>query len=468
MVLGQKQDVAGAVTAFGEAESLFRAASDSDGVTEVLWQQARLLARANRSGDALKLAERGLAIAASTGNSFHEIRLQLARALAYRNAGDVNRSKVIAEEAVQTAVERGMDGTAAVGLLDLGNAYLLRDEPEAAERYFQQGLAAARTGRADFSAARAALSLGSLYVQYDRPVEALAHIERALPFFRGGGHRREAMQGLLLRGGAQTHLARFEEAERTLKDAVKSGEELRDREQHGLARGYLSAVYDRTGRWPEAVKEASGALELFGDLRGGYRAAHVLASRARMWTQLGQFDKAQADIVEGGKWAERAAGNQAQVKALLTLASAEIAYIHGRWAEASGLARKSAALRGGEAEVRQAELFAGLCAARQGSATAARTAIAAMDSAGDSYWAARGRLLLAEATGSAAEAGEALRFFEPQRNWDAVWRCRRAMGGGVAHGPAAKAAFEELRRHWPPEAFRGYIERPDFRRLGKF
>ena len=297
MTYVQKSEVEKATAAFGEAEALFRAASDMEGVTEVLWQQSRFLARSNQTAEALQLAERGLTIAASTGNGLYEIRLHLVQALAFRNVGQVDRSKDVAERAVGMAVQRKMDATAAVGLLDLGNAYLLRDEAAPAERYFKEGLQAARDGHADFSEARASFALGSLYVQYNRPAEALTQIERALPFFRDGGHKRETMQGLLLLGGARTRLAQYDAAEHTLRDAVKLGEELRDRENYGLARSYLSGMLAQTGRLPESVTESTRALELFGDLRGGYRAAHTLGSRARVWAQLGRFDNARADKI---------------------------------------------------------------------------------------------------------------------------------------------------------------------------
>ncbi len=466
MIYAQKPDMGKATAAFDEAEALFRAASDMEGVTEVLWQQARFLARSNRTAESLQLAGRGLTIAASTGDRFHEIRLQLVQALAYRNVGEVDRSKEIAERAVLMAVESKMDATAAVGLLDLGNAYVQRDEPAPAERYFKEGLQTARNGHADFSEARASLALGSLYVQYNRPVEAMPQIERALPYFRDGGHKRESMQGLLLLGAARTRLAQYDAAERTLRDAVKLGEELRDRENHGLARSYLGGMLAQTGRWPEAITESTRALELFGDLRGGYRAAHTLGSRARVLTQLGRFDEARADIVEASKWAERAEGNQAQVKARLALTEAEIGYIHGRCVETAALARKAGAMHGGAEEDWRASFLTALCAARSGSPTQARALIADAERSGNSYRAALGRLEFAEATGIAAEAAVALLFFEPQRNWEATWRCRRAMGGGVEHGPAQKTALDELRRTWPANSLAAYFARPDLKKFG--
>ncbi|MEZ5404276.1 MAG: protein kinase [Bryobacteraceae bacterium] len=466
IVYNQEQKPAQAGEEFAAAERLFRAASNQDGVTGVLWHHARFLARIRKPAEALAMAKRGLAIAESTGNRYSQIRLRLVQALAYRNAGDLARSREVAEQAVRTAAEYRMDATAAVGLLDLGNAHLLRDEREAAERYFLQGLQAARTGRADFSEARAGLSLASLYVQYGRPAKALAQIDRALPYFRDGGHQRETMQGLLLLGGVQTQLAHYDEARRTLQEALERGEQLGDREQHGLAYGFMAAVLTETGQWPAAVTAQSRALELFGDLRGGYRAAHILASRARVRGWLGQFPEARSDMAEARRWADRAPGNQAQVRANLTLAESEMAYMQGDWKAAAVAARRAGAVHGDGNEDRQAALIEALATFRNGGREAdVRRAIAAFDHEGGAYWAARGRLLFAEASGDRAAAGEALQFFEPRQNWEAIWRCRRAMGGGVEHGPAQRAALEELRRSWGAEGVAGYVGRPDVKSL---
>lgn len=468
MSLGQQQKTPEAAAAFGEAEGLFRAASDFEGVAEVLWQESRVMARAGRNQEALQLADKGIAIAASNGNAFHETRLRLVQAWVYRNLGDMAKSQEIAGQAVRFAMERRLDGVAAVGLIDLGGAYQLAGKPDLAEKYFQQGLEAARAGRADYNEARATLSLGSLHVQMDRPAQALPYLERALPFFRDGGHVRETMQSLLLMGSLQTQLLKYGEAERTLGEAARRAAALPDREGEGQALSFTSNLYFQTGRWPEADAAVTRAIALFGDLRGGYRAAHALSTRARYRTHLGQFDLAQADLAEAAKWTQRTQGDQSQVKARLALVEAEMAYIQGRWAEALSAARRAAGLQKADAEEsRYAALLAGLCVAQVGGgAAAARKAIADLDTAGSAHLAARGRLWLAEAVTAPDEAAAALRFFEPLKNWEAVWRCRRALGAGAENVAAQKAAMDELRRAWPAASQAAYFARPDLVKFG--
>lgn len=471
MVHGNRQEIDKANEAFREAEALFQAASMSEGVTETLWQQSRILARTRRAAEALPLIERGRQIAVSTSDFHHELRLRLAEASVHRALGDTGRSLDLARQAVKIAAERGMDAVAAVGSVDMGSAYLIRDQPKEAEEQFQRGLEFAVRGDDDYTEARAALSLGSLRVQYNHADEAIPWIERSLKFFREAGRNKEAMQALLLLGGARTGSARYKEAEEVLREALRLAEQLRDREQQGLSHWYLGEVLEQTGRWPGADAEYSRALEFVGDLRGGYHTAQVLPMRARLRAQLGRFDDAAADIREGLKWAAKISGAQNQVKSRLALAEAEMAYIRSQWGEARAHAERAAGLRGGDAESGQAALLAALTRIRSGDNAGAGAAVAAierLDVGKHEFVAARARLWLAEAMQARGldgvpHATRALAFFEARENHEAMWRCRRALGSGVEHVSASQAALSELKRSWPADAAAAYLGRPDLR-----
>jgi len=457
---------------FADAESLFNASSDYEGVCETLLQQAISLGRANRTPQAEALINRAIPLASSTGDLYHEIRLQLALALAYRNQGDTAKSSEVAEQAAKTAVDNRMDTPAAVGLLDLGAAYQLRGEPESAKRYFLQGLDFATRARALFTQARAQLSLGSLSLQYGQPLDVAQYVQPALTFFRGSGNRREAMQSLLVLGGAQESLAQFQEAEKTLRDAIQMAEQIHDAENTGLAHSFLASVYQKTGRWAESMTEKNQALSLFGEMRRGYRAANTLAERGKLWAEMGRFQEASADLAQARARLEKLDGKQAQLRARLALGEAEIAYYQTHWAQALQWARKAAALDGGDDENSEAAVLTGLALLRTGSIADGRAgcdrAIRQSQEKSQPYLAAWGRLLLAQALHenrsakeADAEAQEALAFFGPRHVWEAVWRCQEIL----AAEDAARAALAELKRSWPADMVQPYLERPDLKKL---
>jgi tetratricopeptide (TPR) repeat protein len=464
-----KRDVAQKL--FAEAESLFNASSDYEGVAETLVWRSVSLGRANRTPEAEVLIHRGTALAASIGDVHHEIRLQLALALAYRNKGETAKSRDVAERAVKMAGDNKMDALAAVGLIDLGIAYQQRGEPVPAERYFLEGLDFATRGRALFSQARARFSLGSLAL-HDRPLEVSKYVQPALVFFKSAGLRREAMQSLLVLGGAQEAMAQLEDAEKTLRDAIQAAEQIHDAENSALAHSFLGSVWEKTGRWPESLAEKNQALSIFGEMRGGSRAANTLAARGRLWAQMGRFSEASADLAQARARVEKLEGKQAPLRARLALGEAEIACYQTRWEQAGRLARDAGALDGGADENAEAELLAGLAMIHTGSVQAG---LAACDRAirqsqekSQPYQAAWGRLLVAQAlwgNKSAQEAAsgarEALAFFGPRRIWEAVWRCQRILAGD----DAGRTALDELKRLWSEDAVRSYLERPDLKKL---
>jgi tetratricopeptide (TPR) repeat protein len=457
---------------FAEAESLFTASSDYEGVGETLLQRAISLGRANRTPEAEALINRAIPLASSTGDLYHAIRLQLALALAYRNQGETAKSREIAERAVKIAVDNRMDTPAAIGLVDLGAAYQLRSEPEPAKRHFLQGLEFANRGRALFTQARARFSLGALSLQYGQPLEVSKYVQPALVFFRSTGYRREAMQSLLVLGGAQESLAQFEDAEKTLRDAIQVAEQIHDAENTALAHSFLGSVWEKTGRWPESIAEKNQALSIFGEMRGGYRAANTLAERGRLWARMGRFPQASVDLAQARARLEKLEGKQAQLRVRLALGEAEIAYYRTHWAQALRWAREAGALDGGADENSEAEVLTGLAMLRTGSI---QEGLAACDRAtrqsqekSQPYLAAWGRLLLAQAlreNGSmkeaAAEAQEALAFFAPRHIWEAAWRCQKIL----AEDDAARAALAELKRSWSEDMVRPYLERPDLKKL---
>jgi hypothetical protein len=85
--------------------------------------------------------------------------------------------------------------------------------------------------------------------------------------------------------------------------------------------------------------------------------------------------------------------------------------------------------------------------------------------------AARGKLQVAAALWVNERAGDAesfaqaaLAFFEPRRNWEAVWRCHRVLAVDD-HSRLARAALEEGKRLWPENVIGSYLRRPDIQKL---
>ena len=93
---GGKDDMA--LSAFREAEQLYRAAGNTEGVTQTLLEQANLLDRRNREKEALPIIEQALTVARGVGNRYQEIRLRFLQATAIRDLGDTTRAADLCEK----------------------------------------------------------------------------------------------------------------------------------------------------------------------------------------------------------------------------------------------------------------------------------------------------------------------------------------------------------------------------------
>jgi tetratricopeptide (TPR) repeat protein len=468
-----KSDLANA--SFEKAETLFQLGGNYDGVEEALLQHSISLGRIDKPLDAISLIQRGARMAELTGGQYYNIRLQLALALAYRNAGSIQDSQTAAQQALDIAVANRMDSTAAIGLIDLGTAYFLRGEPAPAEAYYLRGLSAAQRGRSGFSEARAELSLASLCLEYDRPLETVKWAESSAGFFHKAGFRREEMQNLIVLGGAKNTLAQFDEAETILRGALRLAEELGDKEQNGVVHAYLAEGLANSGRLPEAVAEQTRALALYGEMRGGYRAAFGYSLRARILARMGRFQQAADDLSSAEVRIRKLEGSQAQLKSRAKLARAEIAYYQGHWTEAAARAREATALNGGEGENAEALMWAGLALIRQGSVqkglTMCQSAIKADSDKFRNYNSGQERQFLAEALESAGlhtesqrYAQEALQFFTDHRSPEGAWRSAAILS--VAFRPRDRViqdAFKSLKTSWTDDELQTYLQRTDLK-----
>jgi serine/threonine protein kinase len=454
----RKNDLA--IRAFDQSETLFRAANNIDGVTETLFQRGVFLTRANRSSEAIPALEKGIAIARDTGDLHHEVRLQLALGMAYVNLGQTTRGQQITEEAIQKAIDSKMEHAAAVGLLDLGNVYLVRGPLEMADKYFLQGLEFARQTKSQVVEMRALLALGSLRSQSDRPKEAVEFIRQAVPFYEKGGFLLEITQALILLARAQSQLGRVNEAEQTSHRAVQSAEQLGNVEQSGIAHADLAAILMERGNFPGALAEQQRALQLYANSRGGLYAAFGYTSLALIQSKAGFFTKSAEALSNAEARLAKLEGGLIQLRATILSTRAEAAYAQRQWTQAERFARQA-----------KATLLTGLIAIRMGKIdpglSDASTCIQEYDQKDRQFAAAAGRLALAEALWENNRQSDAqplakasLSFFEPIENWEAIWRCRR-----ILDEPKAAEALDRCRQVLGPEVFESYRKSPILEKL---
>ena len=482
-ILGRRRQVDAALAAFREAESLYRASSDYEGVTEAQLQQAMLLNRSSRSAEAAPIIRKALAVAGAVGNSYQKISLQLAEATAARYLGDTAQAGALAQQAIDAALAEKMDSLATSGLIDLGNSFVIAGDLASAEPVFRRALDIAGRAKVRRDEARARASLASLCEQDHRPDEAQQFVEAALRFYRQAGYRREFVQAMSLLGSIHEQKAEFEESAQVLREALAAAAQLDDSRTEALTRERLGEALRDQGDWPEALSQLEQAAGVLGS-----RASSSLLSRAELYGRLGRRDDAQRSWSQVEKLIT--AGSNLRLLLQLKVNQARFAYQDDRMQDALALSREAsriAAAAGGEAAL-EAHLLQALVSVRThpGALTGDPPGgvVDEFDKAKLLLEAASARLDLANAMLARPGAGpaamkmvrrftsEALDFFEPRKIWEAAWRAH-ALAAEAAPDPAAAqaqkaaagSALARMKQAWPRASFESYLRRPDIRRL---
>jgi serine/threonine protein kinase len=477
---GGKDDLA--LKTFTEAENLYSASSDYEGITETLLQRANLLNRRNRAMEAMPIIDRALTVARTVGNRYQEIRLLLLQGVAVRSLGQTVRATQLAQQAIDTAEAANMDNLASSGLLDLGNSFLIRGDLRFAEPIFRRALDLARRGKVRRSEARAKASLISLCEQDRRPEEAKQFAEDVLPFYRQAGYRRELIQVMGMLAGVHEQLGEYEEGVRTSREAVAGTIQLKDTRSEALVRERLGRNLLWLASWPEALDEYQRAADLLGLMSTQGAKARLTCAQLSWWLgrrqEAGQFLNEVKQVLEKDQ-------NQ-QVLSLLHARNAEFAYDEGRWNEVLVTARQGLSLQSRDDEAdRDLSLFQALVLIRTArtaeGADLAANLVRKLEQEKLIGNAASARLAIAEAWIAAGNrsmavqlAREALDFFESRHVLESVWRAHALTAKASedsreaeTHRVEARMALSQLKMRWPAGSFDGYLKRPAIRQLSE-
>jgi tetratricopeptide (TPR) repeat protein/predicted Ser/Thr protein kinase len=476
ILYGRQMDQAKAAAAFGEAAPLYRSLSNLEGVTEVLYQRAVLANRLGQSAEAQTQLQQALEMCRSTGNLHQQILvlLQLSNTEHRMNGA---KAQDYATQAIDLARDNGLENLTTRGLIDLGNAYFVKGEDEAAARYFTQALEYARRYKSPRSQARALLSLGSLELQRGETGEGLRNVEQALAWYRRGGYQKETAQALILMGRAQREKGDYPAALRSFQQQLEIARKLGDQIQVALAQQGIGTVLEAQERWPDALlsyREAYAAAKQSGDQ---LNVAYSLLDSSRMLWQMGRYGEAQQALDAASPEASRGLRDQLDaVRCRMLLSQRQFAVaVAGsrRLLSQAGVNRETAA---------EAGILLGLALASTG---ARRDAVAATNEAAAQAAKSGKPALIAEtalaqaeallAGGDARAALDAALAAQPglarAGRQEAEWRCwlvaaraAAALGAGAKsreYAGQASNLLAGLEQTWHSDSYSTYLARPD-------
>jgi tetratricopeptide (TPR) repeat protein len=471
----RQRDRTQAEAALGTAETLYKASSNTEGVTECLYQRARL---ATDPVASLALLDQARAGAAVSQNDEQIIKIRLLASNRYLRKGDMLKAADEAQRAVNLAEKSGLENLITRGLIDLGMVlYTNGGRP-----YLEKALGIARRNGVKYIEARALINLGSLLIDTGETKQGVADVEQALAFYRSGGYRAESALALVAIARTKESSGDYEGTLRDLQSAAESA--TKPSYEMGIVQEEKARVFAAQDRFPAALAQFREAMQTYAAAGHKPGLANSAAAAAETAGWLGREIEAASLIKEGNN--AIAGLDLRSARAALEVARATVALAMGKYPQAAkGIERTIAS---GELDdpssrcdlaIRLAVALTRSGRVREGYGQS-RRAVAAAAKVGDPALIAAAALALGEAAltaGLRADAISALQGVAPgmestgrrESAWRAwAWLAHAVSGAlGLEAGRRARENYAMLTAAWSPSDVQSYAARPDIHKLLK-
>ena len=279
-----------ASAAFAQAERLYKAASNLEGIAEVDFQ------RGNNANTQLRLDEartdlsQSLQAAKAIPSPQLEIRALTRLSVTEYLSHNTDKSIQLANQAIALAQENGLDYWAIDGLVRLGNAHISSGNYEQAGSYFTRALSLAEHSQRPRLIALAKVSLASVRETQNKLTEALSLAQSAFDFYRGSGFKTESIEALTVVLRAQRDDSNNTAALESGKQLLALAQELKEPAATARAEESVGSVLLDMEQYPEALDHFQNALAASRELNSmvDYQLLHCADA---LW-RLGDFAQA--------------------------------------------------------------------------------------------------------------------------------------------------------------------------------
>ncbi|HEY2964007.1 MAG TPA: tetratricopeptide repeat protein [Pyrinomonadaceae bacterium] len=486
IVYSRQSDRNNALSMFDKAEQLYRAASNNEGVNEVLRHRGALFREAGRYDEAEGQFQQCLDAARAMGLEAQQI--TALNDLSYISSirGRAADAEKYAQQAVSIAQQKQLENLAAAGLLELGNSYSSKQDYEKAEQYFNQAIQIARANKGRVGEARAMCNLAGVYNSTLRVDEGLQLAQQGLNFFQKENYPRginlcltQMIRGYRRKGD---YNAAIQAANQKLDLARKDG----GQPTIGNAIGELGAVLLECEDLPAAEKQYNDALNIYENLGSKQRIVYARANFGNTLWRLGHYDQAEPLLDDAWKTISESKDDYKQLAPTVRLYLAELRLSQRNFKDAIALSNEAITMAGRQYPdvVIEAKSVLGLAKALSGNAgeglRLCDEAVKMAAPAGDFLLLSRALLSKAEAALLRNDAQTALDLatqaqarFAQGEQYESEWRAWLIASRATEKlGDKNKAqeqftnamnARSKLEQLWKADSFKQYSLRPDIK-----
>lgn len=200
----------------------------------------------------------------------------------------------MAEAALRAAQRQGQRKVEAKIHGDLGDAYRVCDQLQAAQAHYQAALDLARATHQQQSEGVALSGLGAVSHALGEYHAARDYFKQALHIFRALGDRRRERGALSGLGLVSHALGEYQAAQDYYAQALHLAQALGDRSGEGIALGNLGQVYARLGLAEMAVQFSTQALHLMQTIGAREYEGYATKVLGEAWMAAGETQRAHA------------------------------------------------------------------------------------------------------------------------------------------------------------------------------
>jgi serine/threonine protein kinase/Tfp pilus assembly protein PilF len=479
IVYNRNGDVENATKMFDEADRLYKAASNTEGLNEVYRQRGILLRNNGQYDKAKAQFQLALDAARAMGNEAQQINLLIDLSYLASKQGQFSEAESYAQQAASFAQQKQLENLTASGLLELGNAFSAKGDYEKAESYFDKAIQFARANKGRLREAMGMTNLGGLYIQTLRIDDGLRMAQQALEYFQQGNYPRLAFVCLTHIGRGLRRKGDYTAAQQALNQKLELAKQTQSQVAVADTHVELGALLLDQEQLPQALGHYDKAIELYGS-NNPFLVAFCNVNRAQILTRLGREQEAKQLLNDLLKTAAKS--NNALLPDV-HLSQAELSLSERNWPQVISSSNEAIKQGGPKSSVTiQAQSFLALAKAVAGARNDAQKlcdeSINAASNAGDFGLYSRALLACAEvslkgndlenASKLASQAQERFarggQLESEWRAWVIASRASKNSGDSIKAQEQMKNAEStrsRLEQQWGSDVFKQYAARPD-------
>lgn len=480
IVYGQQINLPSALSNFDQADTLYQASGNYEGLAEVAYQRGFLYNQSEKFTDAQQHLEHALDLARTTHSEYEEVKTLLKLGEVIVAEGNVEQGQRYMQQAIDLAQAKGIDNYIKRGLVDLGFIFLQSNDYPKAEEYFKRSLDLSQRQKDPRNVARALLSLGSLSERQRNSDQAVSYVEQALPFYQRGGYRRETTQAYALLARAKRRKGEYDAALKAFKEELKLAHFLDDPALTTQATVDIGVVLMNQAQYPEALKHFEQGYALAKLAKHKKNMGLYLTNCANALWNLGRYTESKPMLAEVFQMAQdpQAKG----VAAWYYLSTARMALSERKFDEAQKNAQQALTLANSPQPPIQETFLIGLAQVLSGAPKDGRLncqkAVGMVTPSSDPALAAEARLDLAQALLQSGDSAGALktsleaqetftRLGKQDYEWLALLIAARASKNtgdtqkARDYASRAQTLLAGFQERWGNANYNYYLNRPD-------